>query len=138
MLFRSEKRDPANTTWQRDLSISHERIGNALRSQGYGRDALKAYQKSLEIKETLTKLDPANTQWQVDLTIVCLNLGTLENVLAPSTRRAHLQRGLAILLRLKDSGKLHPSQDNTALFVKQIQKLDAVVVPFPWTGAKPS
>ena len=30
------KRDPANTQWQRDLSVSHDRIGDVLVAQGDG------------------------------------------------------------------------------------------------------
>ena len=42
-------RDAANTEWQRDLSVSHERIGNVLVAQGDGPGALAAYRKSLAI-----------------------------------------------------------------------------------------
>ena len=40
-------RHPANTGWRRDLSISHERIGDVLRSQGDGSGALVAYRTSV-------------------------------------------------------------------------------------------
>jgi hypothetical protein len=38
-------RDPANTQWQRDLSVSHDRIGDVLVAQGDGPGALAAYRK---------------------------------------------------------------------------------------------
>ncbi len=63
------KRDPANTEWQRDLSVSHNHIGDVLLAQGDGPGALRAYQVCLEIAETLAKWDPANTEWQRDLFI---------------------------------------------------------------------
>ena len=63
-LTRLLQRDPANTQWQRDLSISHERIGNVLVAQGDCAGALAAYQASLAIREALAKRDPANKQWQ--------------------------------------------------------------------------
>ncbi len=62
-------RDPANTVWQRDLSVSHERIGNVLVAQGDGAGALKAYRASLAIREALAGRDPANTEWQRDLSV---------------------------------------------------------------------
>ena len=62
-------RDPANTGWQRDLSISHDRIGNMLVAQDDGPGALAAYRKALGIREALAARDPANTQWQRDLSI---------------------------------------------------------------------
>ena len=63
------KRDPANTQWQRDLSVSQERIGNVLIAQGDGPGALAAYQAGLAIREGLAKRDPANTEWQRDLSV---------------------------------------------------------------------
>ena len=61
--------DPANTQWQRDLSVSHNNIGNVLVAQGDGAGALKAYRASLAIRETLAARDPANTEWQRDLSV---------------------------------------------------------------------
>ncbi len=62
-------RDPANTQWQRDLSVSHERIGDVLVAQGDGAGALAAYRRGLAIAETLAARDPANTQWQRDRSV---------------------------------------------------------------------
>ncbi len=62
-------RDPANTQWQRDLSVSHDKIGNVLVAQGDGPGALAAYRKALKIAEALAGRDPANTEWQRDLSI---------------------------------------------------------------------
>ena len=130
------KRDPANTGWQHDLAVSHMKIGNALKMLRYGPAALKSYQAGLAIAADLTKRDPANTEWQVGLTKLYFNLGTLENLLAPSTRRAHLQRGLDIQLRMKQAGRLHANEDTTASFEKEIQKLDTAP-PIQWAGLKP-
>ena len=63
------ERDPANTEWQRDLSVSHNRIGDVLVSQGDGPGALLAYRKGLEIAEALAERDPANTEGQRDLSV---------------------------------------------------------------------
>jgi hypothetical protein len=130
------KRDPANTQWQRDLSMSHNKIGGVMMRLGYGAYALKSFQAGLAIAEGLTKRDPTNTQWQVDLAFSYFNLGMLKNILASSIRRAHLQRGLDILLRLKQAGRLHANQDVTAEFEKEIQRVDAAP-PILWAGPKP-
>jgi hypothetical protein len=63
------QRDPANTQWQRDLSLSQDRIGDVLVAQGDGPGALAAYQAGLVIAEDLAQRDPANTQWQRDLSL---------------------------------------------------------------------
>ena len=57
-------RDPANTGWQRDLSVSHERIGDVLVAQGDGPGALAAYRRGSPSREALAARDPANAQWQ--------------------------------------------------------------------------
>ena len=59
--------DPANAGWQRDLSISHDRIGDVLVAQGKLGDALQAFRDSLAIAERLAKADPSNAEWQTDL-----------------------------------------------------------------------
>ncbi|MFN9629578.1 MAG: NB-ARC domain-containing protein, partial [Cyanobacteriota bacterium] len=69
------KRDPANTEWHRDLSVSHYRIGDVLVSQGNGPGALAAYHAGLTIAEDLAKRDPANTQWQRDLSVSNTKIG---------------------------------------------------------------
>ena len=68
-------RDPANTEWQRDLSISHEKIGHILAAHGDSPAALEAYRKSLEIAEMLAARDPANTEWQRDLSVIHVKFG---------------------------------------------------------------
>ena len=55
------QRDPANTQWQRDLSVSHDLIGDMLVEQGDGPGALAAYQAALVIREGLAQRDPAKT-----------------------------------------------------------------------------
>jgi tetratricopeptide (TPR) repeat protein len=61
--------EPTNTQWQRDLSVSHGRIGGVLVALGDGSGALVAYRKSLAIAEALAARDPANTEWQRDLSV---------------------------------------------------------------------
>ena len=54
---------------QRDLAVSHDRVGDVLVAQGDGPGALAAFRKALEIAEALAARDPANTQWQRDLSV---------------------------------------------------------------------
>jgi tetratricopeptide (TPR) repeat protein len=69
------KRDPANTEWQRDLSVSMMRIGNVLVRQGDGPGALAAYQAGLESTEGLVKRDPENMLLQRDLSVSMMRIG---------------------------------------------------------------
>jgi tetratricopeptide (TPR) repeat protein len=61
--------DPTNTAWQRDLSISHERLGDLAVAAGNLDTAQQRFQAALTIRERLATLDPANAQWQRDLEI---------------------------------------------------------------------
>ena len=59
--------DPANTGWQRLLSIAHYRTGHVLRNMGLMRDALQEYEADLAIAERLAAFDPTNAHWRNDL-----------------------------------------------------------------------
>jgi hypothetical protein len=116
-------RDPANTGWQRDLSVSHERIGDVLVAQGDGAGALLAYRKGLEIAEALAGSDPANALWQTDLAFSCSILGRAELGQSLEARREYLLRGRGILAALKEAGRLLPAQDWIGWFDEALGKL---------------
>ena len=63
------KADPNNAGWQRDLSVSYDRVGDVLVAQGNLPEALKSYQGSLAIADRLAKADPNNAGWQRDLSV---------------------------------------------------------------------
>ena len=54
---------------ERDLSVSHDRIGNVLVAAGDREGALTAYRAGLAIREPLARRDPGNTEWQRDLSV---------------------------------------------------------------------
>ena len=56
---RLAKSDPDNAGWQRDLSVSYERIGDALVAQGRLPEALQSYRDGLAISERLAKSNPS-------------------------------------------------------------------------------
>ena len=62
--------DAQNSEWQRDLSVSHNKIGDVRVAQGDLAAALEAFQKGLDIATRLAVLDPSNAQWQGDLIFV--------------------------------------------------------------------
>ena len=67
--------DASNTQWQRDLSVSHDKIGDVLEAQGDGPGAVAAYRKSLAIAEALAARDASNTEWQRDLSVIHNKIG---------------------------------------------------------------
>ena len=66
---RLAKVDPANAGWQRDLSVSREKIGDVLIELGNLPDALESFKVALAIRDRLAKADPGNAQWQRDLSV---------------------------------------------------------------------
>lgn len=67
--------EPANTEWQRDQLVSHNKIGDVLVAQGDGEGALAAYREGLEIARTLTGRDPGNTKLQRDMAASYTSIG---------------------------------------------------------------
>ena len=61
--------DPGNAGWQRDLSVSYERVGDVLVAQGNLPEALKSFRDGLAIADRLAKADPGNAGWQRDLSV---------------------------------------------------------------------
>ena len=61
--------DPKNSDWQRDLSVSYEKVAGILEVQGEREKALLEYEKSLAIREKLAASDPKNSDWQRDLSV---------------------------------------------------------------------
>jgi tetratricopeptide (TPR) repeat protein len=76
-----------NTLWQRDLSVSYDKVGDVLVAQGQLADALKTYRDSLAIRERLAKADPQNAGWQRDLAIGYEKLAALLSVSSAGRRR---------------------------------------------------
>jgi uncharacterized protein DUF4062 len=59
--------DPGNTEWQRDLAVSHSRLGDVAVAQGNLPDAVRRYGAALAIMEKLAASDPTNAVWQDDV-----------------------------------------------------------------------
>ena len=56
---RLAKADPGNAGWQRDLSVSYNKVGDVLKDQGNLPEALKAYRDSLAIASASPRPIPA-------------------------------------------------------------------------------
>ena len=69
--------DPTNTEWQRDLSVSHNKLGDLAVAAGDLAAAQQHYQAALTIRERLAAADPTNTEWQRDLSVSHEQLGDL-------------------------------------------------------------
>ena len=99
--------DPNNTQWQRDLSISHNRIGNMLAQAGRREEALAEFRTGLAIVEKLVAADPDNIEWQTDLVF---SLFWTSRVSEPAPARTALQSAIVIIDTLAKTGALTAEQ----------------------------
>jgi tetratricopeptide (TPR) repeat protein len=61
--------DPGNAGWQRDLSVSLEKVGDVRFAAGDRAGALAVYEESLAIRRKLAVADPGNSDWQRDVAV---------------------------------------------------------------------
>jgi tetratricopeptide (TPR) repeat protein len=69
------KAGPENAGWQRDLSVSYNKIGEVLVVQGNLPEALKSFRDGLAIRDRLAKADPTNADWQRNLSVSYNRIG---------------------------------------------------------------
>ena len=104
--------DPSNSQWQRDLSVSHNKIGDMQSAQGDLAAALKSYQAGTAIRQKLAASDPSNSQWQADLAVSAWKIGTLKgSPQSKAEQRAVLMQGLKVLDGLAQRQVLAPTQE---------------------------
>jgi hypothetical protein len=96
---RLAKADPGNAGWQRDLSVSHDKIGDVQFKQGDLTAALTSYQASLAIRDRLAKADPGNAGWQREDNIYP---GVFERLLLTPVK-PDVREGADILQRFKST-----------------------------------
>jgi hypothetical protein len=82
IISRLAKADPGNAGWQRDLSVSDNKIGDVLKAQGNLPEALKSYRDGLAIADRLAKAGPGNAGWQRDLSVSYDRVGDVQRFLS--------------------------------------------------------
>jgi hypothetical protein len=93
--------DPGNVQAQRDLSVSHDKLGDVAVAVGDSAGAEAHYRASLEIRQRLAAADPGNAQAQRDLSVSHNKMGDV-SVAQRDTAAAeqHYRAGLEIAERL--------------------------------------
>ncbi len=88
--------DPANTEFQRNLSVSYDKLANLARAAGDTPEAARLYQQALAIDEHLAQVDPANTEFQRNLSVSYDKLANLARDAGDTPEAARLyQQSLA-------------------------------------------
>src|SRR5205814_2090293 len=99
--------DPKDARAQRDLSVSHNNLGDVLLQQGEGQKALMHYQEYHKISQRLADADPNDAKAQTDLVISHYKLGrTQMQALRHQEAAASFEKGLARLRSWQQEGKL--------------------------------
>jgi phage tail protein X len=97
--------EPGRADYQRDLSVSYEKIGDVFRVLGQGDEAYQAYRKSLGIIERLAQAEPGRADYKRHLMVSWFKMSEAE----PDRRREHLSRAFDIARGLHDQGRLAPA-----------------------------
>jgi len=69
--------EPDRADYQRDLTISYNKLGDLMRTVGRGEDATRLYQDALDIARRLAEAEPDRADYQRDLSISYNKLGDL-------------------------------------------------------------
>jgi tetratricopeptide (TPR) repeat protein len=94
-------REPDNSGWQRELSVSYEKLGNLAMAVGDIAAARQRYKASLGIRERLAAHEVDNAEWQRDLSVSHEKLGNLAMAVGDiATARQHYKASLGIRERL--------------------------------------
>ena len=95
---------PGNVGWQRDLSVSHNKVGDLAAASGDLSAARDAYTAALAIRQRLADADPGNAGWQRDLSVSHDMIGGLAVAAGDlSAARSAYEASLAIAQRLADA-----------------------------------
>ncbi|OYQ22359.1 hypothetical protein [Elstera cyanobacteriorum] len=91
--------EPGNTAFQRDLSVSLNKIGDTLGRSDQAQ-AVALYQEGLAIRRKLVAQEPGSTAFQRDLSISLNKIGDTLGRSDPVQALALYQEGLAIHRKL--------------------------------------
>jgi tetratricopeptide (TPR) repeat protein len=69
--------EPDRADYQRDLSVSYNKMGELFRALGQGEAAREAFAKALAIRETLAQAEPDRADYQRDLSVSYNKMGEL-------------------------------------------------------------
>jgi len=98
---RLARAEPERADYQRDLSVSYERLGDLLRKEGNVGAAGEYFRQSLAIRERLADAEPERADLQRGLVVPLTHMAQLE----PDKAHAYLGRALQILRALKSAGR---------------------------------
>ena len=121
--------DPGNAGWQRDLSVSWNKLGDVRVAQGDLAGALEASPPARRSIDRLAAADPGNAGWQRDLIVSYVKLA--QTAAASPQRRAastYYRQALKVARDLASSGRLAPTD---AWMTEELERLLAAACAAP-------
>jgi tetratricopeptide (TPR) repeat protein len=97
--------DPTHSDWQRDLSVSYNKLGDVAVAQGKLEEAAAAYGDGLAIAKRLAEADPTHSDWQRDLSVSYNKLGDVaEKQKKDKDARGYWNKAFEVLSDIKIRG----------------------------------
>ena len=113
--------DPANSAWQRDLSISFEKLGDLAVTQGNLPEAARLFSNALAIRQRLADSDKDNSAWQRDLFYSFYKLSSLEEQRRDlPAALSYAEKCLAVTERLAALSPKNATWQNDARFSRAL------------------
>ncbi|MGH8887448.1 MAG: tetratricopeptide repeat protein [Egibacteraceae bacterium] len=119
--------EPDRADYQRDLSVSYNKLGDLMVAVGRGDEASRLYQQSLDIARRLADAEPDRADYQRDLSVSYNKLGALAVGQGdPAAAREYLSQDLTIARKLavRDPGRADLAVD-VAISLVQLARLDS-------------
>lgn len=104
-------RDGARTDFKRDLSLAHERVGDAALQAGDLPAARQSFAACLALRRELALRNPAQVEWRRDLSVALERMGDIE---AQQARPAQAQAAYAEALAIRQAAHDAAPQDAVA------------------------
>jgi eukaryotic-like serine/threonine-protein kinase len=126
-ILKEAQGDPAQlglASVERNISVSHIKIGDVLCNQGDLAGALAEYRAGLAIAERLATQDPANAQWQTDLAEACEDVAGVLLALPEGDRaeaRRLVARGLERMEALAQVYPLTPYEQQVRAWLEALE-----------------
>ncbi|MGH3821473.1 MAG: CHAT domain-containing protein [Pseudonocardiaceae bacterium] len=98
--------DPANTDFQRDLSISYERLGGLDEAAGRSPDAQQRYSVAGDIRRGILRREPHRTDLAEELSVILRLIVEVSG--EPTQQREALGEIISVLTPFEDAGTITP------------------------------
>ena len=115
-------RDPGNNQWQRDLSVSWDRLAYVREAQDDETGALTAWREALAVSERLATDFPDSVDMQTTQVVHLAGVARHLNAADPAASaeaKALLDRALAVLRPLAEAGRLDAKRQSWIGLIEQ-------------------